>query len=224
MKNLLAKYNAQFDQLMYATRDGRKTVLVLENGMRLETFLPIRRLMEEAPEGTLICINKGILIAARHLRSVQDNAYTMADGTQFIGRVRDRKTQQAIPASEASRPTRLADPDAWSQYSILDEFPLAFCIIELVFDEHGRGLDFIFRYCNKEMEVLEGKTIGDMLNHSFYEIFENGDKKWLVTYADVALNGVKRTIESFSPEIGSNLRIYCYQPKPNFCACTLFRI
>ena len=33
----------------------------------------------------------------------------------------------------------------------MDEMPLAYCVIELVFDEDGHGVDFIFRYCTKEM-------------------------------------------------------------------------
>lgn len=57
--------------------------------------------------------------------------------------------------------------------------PLAFCVIELVFNEDGRGVDFIFRYCNAEMEKVEGVPVEEMLNRSFYEVFRNGDKKWL---------------------------------------------
>ena len=34
------------------------------------------------------------------------------------------------------------------------------------------------------MAVVEGIPVSEMLNRSFYEVFENGDKKWLVTYAD----------------------------------------
>ena len=30
----------------------------------------------------------------------------------------------------------------------MDEMPLAYCVIELVFDEDGHSVDFIFRYCN----------------------------------------------------------------------------
>ena len=33
-----------------------------------------------------------------------------------------------------------------------------------------------------------------MVNHSFYEVLQNGDRKWLVAYADVALNGVQRVL------------------------------
>jgi len=50
---------------------------------------------------------------------------------------------------------------------------------------------------------------------------KNGDKKWLISYADVALNGVQRTLYDYSPEIGKNLTIYCYQPQPGYCACVL---
>lgn len=69
---------------------------------------------------------------------------------------------------------------------ILNNMPVAYCVIELIFDENGHGVDFIFRYCNKQMEMVEGIPIEKMLNRSFYEVFKNGDRKWLVAYADVA--------------------------------------
>ena len=105
--------------------------------------------------------------------------------------------------------------------SILDDMPVAYCIIELVFDEAGHGIDFIFRYCNKQMEVIEGVPVEDMVDHSFYEVFKNGDKKWLIAYADVALNGVQRTLHDYSPEVSKTLTIHCYQPEPGYCACVL---
>lgn len=93
----------------------------------------------------------------------------------------------------------------YEKCSIMDEMPLAYCVIELVFDEDGHGVDFIFRYCNKEMAVVEGVTVEEMLNRSFYEVFRNGGRKWLVSYADVALNGTKHTLKDFSPDIGKDL-------------------
>ena len=108
-----------------------------------------------------------------------------------------------------------------SDSRILNDMPLAFCVIELVFDANGRGVDFVFRYCNEEMAVVEGIPVSEMLNNSFYEVFKNGDKKWLVTYADVALNGTKVILHDYSPEIGKDLSIYCFQPHPGYCACIL---
>ena len=105
--------------------------------------------------------------------------------------------------------------------TLIEDMPVAYCIIELVFDENGHGIDFIFRYCNKHMAVVEGVPVEDMVNHSFYEVFKNGDRKWLISYADVALNGVTHTLYDFSPEIGKQLTIHCYQPEPGYCACVL---
>mgnify|MGYP002224699522 CR=1 FL=1 len=53
--------------------------------------------------------------------------------------------------------------------SLLDDMPLAFCVIELVFNEDGHGVDFIFRYCNAQMAVVEGVPIEEMLNRSFLQ-------------------------------------------------------
>lgn len=105
--------------------------------------------------------------------------------------------------------------------SLLDDMPLAFCIIELVFNEDGHGVDFIFRYCNAEMETIEGVPVEEMLGRSFYEVFPNGDKKWLVSYADVALNGTKHILHDYSPEVDEYLTIHCYQPEPGYGACVL---
>ena len=71
------------------------------------------------------------------------------------------------------------------------------------------------------MAVVEGVHVADMINRSFYKVFENGDKKWLVTYADVALNGTTRIIHDYSPEINKNLTIHCFQSSPGYCACVL---
>ena len=51
-----------------------------------------------------------------------------------------------------------------------------------------------------------------MLNRSFYEVFENGDKKWLVTYADVALNG-NFYMNQFFKNLTSNFTNF----KPEHC-------
>lgn len=219
-QRFLEKSRIDFSKIMYIKKGERRTEIYMEGGEKIETFHTVKGLLECLSPKEFECVNKGIVIAYKYVESVKDNSYIMQDGTVFAGRVRATKEQFA----RATKTEDKKDENSWSEFAVLDKLPLAFCIIELVFDEKGRGMDFIFRYCNKEMENLEGKSIAEMINKSFYEVFENGDKKWLVTYADVALNGVERVIESFSPEIDSNLRIYCYQPKPNFCACALIKV
>lgn len=219
-QNFIQKNRIDMSSIMYLTREGRKTVLHSKNGTTWETFLTMKGILEDLPEGMFRSINKGIAIAPKYLDYEQDNVYTMIDGVAFSGRIRmtRQQRQQVLSHDEEQLKT------SWDPCNILENMPLAFCVIELIFDENYHGIDFVFRYCNKEMEKLEGKTLEEMMNNSFYEVFKNGDKKWLVAYADVALNGGQRVLESFSPEINANLRIYCYQLKPGFCGCLLVKL
>ena len=151
----------------------------------------------------------------------------MTDGSVFQGRKRKisqhKQLRQALGLSKEQneKAEKMIPLELLEKCSILNDMPLAFCVIELVFDANGRGVDFVFRYCNEEMAVVEGIPVSEMLNNSFYEVIENGDKKWLVTYADVALNGTKVILHDYSPEIGKELTIYCFQAHPGYCACIL---
>lgn len=218
-KSFFEAKNINPEEIIHITREDRKARIKLIDGRTIETFKTIKNLLQSDESGNLLSINKGIVVNRNYIKSLVNHKYIMVDGEEFLSRARSsQKQRQIVKAAGGS------DLGNWIEYSVIDKMPMAFCIIEMVFDKNGHGIDFIFRYCNKEMEKLEGKPLQYMLNKSFYEVFENGDKKWLVTYADVALNGVQKVFESFSPEINSNLRVYCYQPKPNFCACVLVKI
>lgn len=219
-KSFWERKQIKISEVMYITRNGRKTVINLNDGSKIETFNPIKSILQNCPQDTFVIINKGVVISAKYVERIDDNEYYMVDGAKFTGRVRATKNQKYNIAQNINNKGK----GKWERFAEFENFPIAFCIIELVFNKNGHGIDFIFRYCNPEMENLEGKSIDEMIDKSFYEVFENGDKKWLITYADVALNGGKKVIESYSPEIDANLRIYCYQPKPNFCACFLIKI
>lgn len=219
-QNFIKKNGIEINEVLYLTKEGRRTVFHFEDGTTKESFLTIKGILEEVPEGLFEIINKGIAISLKYLDKIDGNVYTMADGTEFTGRVRTTTMQR----QNVMKCREIIQQNVWNQYEILEKLPLAFCVIEVVFDDENHGIDFIFRYCNQAMEELEGKPIEDMIDKSFYDVFESGDKKWLAAYADVAVNGVQRVIESYSPEIDANLKIYCYQPKPNFCACVLIKI
>lgn len=218
-KNFIFKRGVHVESIMYLTHKDRKTTIHFENGDELETFHPMKNLIAEFPEGSFEIINKGIAVAPAYTEKISDNVYTMKDGKTFTGRVRSVKFHRENEERLRHKPIR-----GWDQFSVLDNMPIGFCIIELVFSDVGKGFDFIFRYCNKEMENLEKKSIDEMINKSFYSVFENGDRKWVATYADIALNGGYKIVEGFSPEIGEYLKVFCYQPKPNFCACALIKV
>ncbi len=221
------RHNLQTDVILYIYRSDNKTVIHCENEEDVVSLIPVHELEAFLPEDEFVSIAKGVVVRRSGIVHISDaGVYTMADGKTFQGRRRylsehkrlRRELGLDIPSSQEEFSPPLG---FYEKCSILDDMPLAYCVIELVFDADGHGVDFIFRYCNKQMAVVEGVPVEEMLNRSFYEVFRNGDRKWLVSYADVALNGTKHTLKDFSPEIGKNLTIYCYQPEPGFCACIL---
>ncbi len=220
--------NIDISNILYLTRQNPLTKITFFDGKEILTAIPVKEIAIYLPDEEFVNITKGILLRKSQIVNISDDGlYAMTDGSVFQGRKRNisqhKQLRQALGLSkEQNEKTEKMIPlELLEKCSILNDMPLAFCVIELVFDANGRGVDFVFRYCNEEMAVVEGVPVSEMLNNSFYEVFENGDKKWLVTYADVALNGKKVILHDYSPEIGKDLTIYCFQPHPGYCACIL---
>lgn len=220
--------NIDISNILYLTRQNPLTKITFFDGKEILTAIPVKEIAIYLPDKEFVNITKGILLRKSQIVNISDDGlYAMTDGSVFQGRKRNisqhKQLRQALGLSkEQNEKTEKMIPlELLEKCSILNDMPLAFCVIELVFDANGRGVDFVFRYCNEEMAVVEGIPVSEMLNNSFYEVFENGDKKWLVTYADVALNGKKVILHDYSPEIGKDLTIYCFQPHPGYCACIL---
>ena len=220
--------NIDISNILYLTRQNPLTKITFFDGKEILTAIPVKEIALYLPDKEFVNITKGILLRKSQIVNISDDGlYTMTDGSVFQGRKRNisqhKQLRQALGLSkEQNEKTEKMIPlELLEKCSILNDMPLAFCVIELVFDANGRGVDFVFRYCNEEMAVVEGIPVSEMLNNSFYKVFENGDKKWLVTYADVALNGTKVILHDYSPEIGKDLTIYCFQPHPGYCACIL---
>ena len=220
--------NIDIANILYLTRQNPHTKITFFDGKEILTEIPVKEIAIYVPDEEFVNITKGVLLRKSQIVNISgDGLYTMTDGSVFQGRKRNisqhKQLRQALGLSKEqdAKAEKMIPLELLEKCSILNDMPLAFCVIELVFDANGRGVDFVFRYCNEEMAVVEGIPVSEMLNNSFYEVFENGDKKWLVTYADVALNGTKVILHDYSPEIGKDLSIYCFQPHPGYCACIL---
>lgn len=220
--------NIDISNILYLTRQNPLTKITFFDGKEILTAIPVKEIAIYLPDEEFVNITKGILLRKSQIVNISDDGlYAMTDGSVFQGRKRNisqhKQLRQALGLSKEQneKAEKMIPLELLEKCSILNDMPLAFCVIELVFDANGRGVDFVFRYCNEEMAVVEGIPVSEMLNNSFYKVFENGDKKWLVTYADVALNGTKVILHDYSPEIGKDLTIYCFQPHPGYCACIL---
>ncbi len=217
------KNHIQIENIKYLTREDSKTCIHLLNDKTFFTYITIKDFFSSLEAHDFICVNKGIIVAKKQINFIEDGIYHMSDGSTFQGRKRTvaahKRLNETLHQSIADNLQTVSDIQ--NRFSILDNMPIAFCVIELVFNNDGHGMDFVFRYCNRQMEVIEGKTIEEMMNHSFFSVFPNADKKWLVAYTDVAVNGNARYIRDYSPEIEKEIFVRCYQPLEGFCACLL---
>lgn len=108
--------------------------------------------------------------------------------------------------------------DNYKQVEYLENMPVAFTVFKVEVDERGNPCDLIFVYANKALAQLENTTREKLIGSSFYDIFKNGDRKWLNIYWETAYKGVTREIEAYSHEIEKFLSISCYQPAMGYCA------
>lgn len=225
MEEKLAKFflrkSIKIHDIKYVIRETKKTCIYLKNGTVVETFIPIKNFSQELIPYDFININKGIVVAKGQVDRIENGTYYLIDGKRFDGRKRTVGKHKHINDMIIASAESISNMDISKRFAVLDNMPVAFCVIELVFNDDNKGIDFIFRYCNKQMEVVEGKTIDQMVNHSFYRVFPKADKKWLVAYSKVAVNGESATFKDYSPEIGKDLLINCFQPIEGFCACLL---
>ena len=102
------------------------------------------------PEEDFLNISKGIVLRKNQIVHISDEGlYTMTDGAVFQGRKRNLSQHKQIRKelglntqnlSEVSEDSSL---QLFDHCSFLNDMPLAFCIIELVFDAEGHGVDFV---------------------------------------------------------------------------------
>ena len=221
-QRFLTKQNITPEQILYIVRSDGKTVLHLNDGRTAETFSPLKDMPSQLAPLTMLSVNKGVLLNEKEIVSIDKGLYTMTDGATFRGRIRTpgahnrnaRLLNRMLPAP-IYIPKNLVE-----HFSILDKLPLPFCVIEVVFDQNRRRVDYLIRYCNRAMAEFENRPMEEILNRSCFELFPTKDKKWAVAFADVALNGETRDISE--ERLGSTaITVHCFQPKEGYCACIL---
>ena len=63
--------------------------------------------------------------------------------------------------------------------SIFDYSPVGYCVLELVLDDKGQPVDWIYRYCNQALADIKDHSLEEILDHSFQSLFPEADNKWL---------------------------------------------
>ena len=184
----------------------------------------MKYLLSALPKGAFLNITKGVVVSAAEIARIEGSTYIMADGRRFAGRRRgagEHKSNRHALENRVIPENRLVAETIAQRFSILDEHTLPCCVVEIVLNSAGHGVDFVFRYCNKAMARAEGRQIEDLIDHSFFEVFGDLDRKWLAAYNDVATTGIPRVVRDRNPRTGQPVTGFCYRPLEGYCACTL---
>lgn len=221
----LKKKEIDPQQIECILRVDGKTCVCTTDGREAYTRAPVKDFAAALPDYPFISVNKGTLAASRHIAYTNNGTYYLRSGRSLQGRKRTAAAHRNINAALLkSRMDQKEPPPAMplpERLSLLDDMPVAFCVIELVFDENHRAADFIFRYCNKAMAVFRGKTPAEILNRSFSELFPSADLKRLRFYVDVVETGTPVSFCDYSAEIGKDIFMRCFRPAEGLCACLL---
>ena len=72
-------------------------------------------------------------------------------------------------------------PSNKEQFSldIFDNSPVGYCVLELVLNDEGKPVDWIYRYCNKAFADIKGYRLEMMIDRSFLSLYPKPNEKWL---------------------------------------------
>lgn len=224
IQKFLTRYSISLRDIKYILREEGKTNLHLVDGRVVSTYHTVKDFVESLPADQFFHPNKGILVSAGYIADVKDGAYIMTDGRSFKYRVHNSQFHDMRLLSLGRRMEHIhpQDPELPDLYfSVLDNLPLPTCIIERVTETDDSLGHFIYRYCNNALLEFENTTRQKMIGKRIGELFSYTGPHRLVAYADVALNGTNRTIEVLDPVRNLKVKLCCYQPYPNYCACVM---
>ena len=105
------------------------------------------------------------------------------DEIELLGELAER-VYLRLERAEAEDALRESEERFRTLFESIDE---GFCIIEMIFDEHDKPVDWIFRHGNPAFERQTG--LSDFIGKRVREIIPNHEEYWFEIYGKVALTG-----------------------------------
>ena len=96
---------------------------------------------------------------------------------------------------------------------LFEEMVEAFALHEIVLDENGKPIDYIFLDVNPAFEELTGLKKEDIVNKRVLEILPNTETYWIETYGKVALTEEDINFENYSVELDRWYNVVAFSPK-----------
>ncbi len=110
--------------------------------------------------------------------------------------------------------------DSRKEYQDLFEKMLdAFSLQELIVDDLGNPIDFVFKKVNPAFEKIIGLSADTIVEKSVFDVLPGIEKKWIEIYGEVVLTGVPVQFEQYSTELDKFFIVSAFKAQNNQFAC-----
>ena len=104
--------------------------------------------------------------------------------------------------------------DTEEQYShLFTEMDEGFAVHQIVLDDAGNAVDYIFLDVNPAFEKLTGLKKENLIGHPVTEVMPNTEQYWIETYGRVALERIAVKFENYAAELGKWYSVSAFSPK-----------
>ena len=214
--------------ILYAIMSDDYCTIHMLDGSVYRCRMTLKKLKKQLNE-EFMEVKRGCMIAVSAISDI-GNTILLCNGEEICYTKRKKrvlreelqKKQELMIVKLNEKKLPLTEEEYCQYYKICDDFPFAFTDIEMVFNEEKKAVDWIFRYGNEALAILEKLPLDKLIGSSFSNLFANMDVKWLRGYERATLYGETLEIMDYSPEIDKNLKIICFPTFPGHCGCILF--
>lgn len=222
--------NIPFSTILYIIMEGNNAQIHVQSGQIYELRMTLAEIEPKLGDN-FVKVKRGCMVSVLAIHNITDKVNLVnGERLDYASRHRKeiveafRKRQETIIKYFNNSVALNTEEEYCKHYSLFDDLPIAFCDIEMIFDEECKVVDWIFRYANKALADLEKIPLDKLLGSRFGSLFPNMDVKWLRTYERAALFGETIKIIDYSREIDTYLDIICFPTFSGHCGCILFDI
>lgn len=90
----------------------------------------------------------------------------------------------------------------------------SFALHEIITNDKGKPIDYIFRMVNPAFEKATGLNAKDIIGKRVKEVLPNTEDYWIETFGKVALEGTSTNYRNYSIELDKYYETIVYQSKP----------
>jgi len=100
----------------------------------------------------------------------------------------------------------------------VNSIPKMFKIIELIYDENGKGIDYYYRNVNPAFQKFIGKPKEELINKRSVKQFSSLDDYWLETSNKVKDTGAPVSFQNYKTNDGRYFEVFAFQINTNLIA------